>query len=69
MQLDMFGATDDTAINTAAPPVIAGGRWVQPESLAFNNALKNGSLSDAVAILNVLKAPAAGLVLLPILLL
>ena len=64
MQLDMFGATDDTAINTAVPPVIAGGRWVQPESLAFNNALKNGSLSDAVAILNVLTARAAGLVLL-----
>lgn len=64
MQLDMFGATEVTAINEAAPPVMSAGTWTQPETLAFNTALNNGSLSDALAILNSLKVNAASLVLL-----
>jgi N12 class adenine-specific DNA methylase len=65
MQFDMFGASLDTAINEAAPPVMSSfGSWIPPETLAFNAALRNGSLLDAVAILNVLKTEAVVGVLL-----
>jgi N12 class adenine-specific DNA methylase len=65
MQLDMFGATEDTATLDAAPPVLASsGAWCPPEALAFNNALAAGSLADAIAIINRLKGPVLGKVLL-----
>ncbi len=64
MQLDMFGATEATATREAAPPVIAGGAWVPPEALAFDAALRRGSLGDAIGILNQLKVNVAARVLL-----
>jgi N12 class adenine-specific DNA methylase/predicted RNA methylase len=64
MQLDMFGATETSATHEAAPPVISGGAWVPPEALAFDAALRRGSLGDAIGILNQLKVNAASRVLL-----
>ena len=65
MQLDMFGATESSAIRESAPPiVVAGGYWAQPEVVVFNAALKRGSLGDALALLNQLKTGAAARVLL-----
>ncbi|HJV75086.1 MAG TPA: diguanylate cyclase [Noviherbaspirillum sp.] len=65
MQLDMFGATDSSATLDIAPPVVSrNGAWSSPESVAFNAALKRGSVRDAVAILNRMKADAVLQVLL-----
>lgn len=56
MQVDMFGATDASATQNGAPPVVLGdGLWIPPEAIALNAALKSGSLSEAIAILNRLK--------------
>ena len=65
MQLDLFGATQATAIQKAAPPVVSSlGTWSSPDSLAFNAALSRGSLRDAISILNQLKSEVVGQVLL-----
>jgi len=65
MQLDMFGATDESATGPASPPVIGtGGTWSTPEVVVFNAALKRGSLRDAIGILNNLKLNGAVQVLL-----
>lgn len=65
MQLDMFGATDKSAIQDSAPPVLtASGAWVPPEAVALNAALTSGSLVDAIAILNQLKGQTLARVLL-----
>lgn len=65
MQLDFFGATEESAIREAAPPVLsAAGVWAPPETLAFNAALHRGSLVDALEILNRLKVSVATNVLL-----
>ena len=56
MQIDMFGATDVSAINVVSSPVLSSaGVWLSPDTLAFNAALRSGSLVDAVAVLNRLK--------------
>jgi len=64
MQLDLFGATISSAVNEAAPPVMTQNGWRSPELLAFNAALKRGSLAEAITILNQLTLDAAGRVLL-----
>lgn len=65
MQLDIFGATEKSAIRDLAPLVVSSaGEWIPPETVAFNTALRGGSLGDAVAILNRLKDDAASRVLL-----
>lgn len=65
MQLDMFGATEESAINAVAPPVVsAAGAWTSPEVVVFNAALQRGALRDAIATLNRLKLSAAVQVLL-----
>ena len=65
MQLDMFGATEESAICEAAPPVVSvDGAWIQPEAEAFNSALRKGLLVNTVSILNQLKLDAASRVLL-----
>ncbi len=64
MQLDLFGATENTAIHQSAPPVMSDGAWRPPEALAFDSALRRGELGDAINILNSLKVNAAARVLL-----
>jgi len=65
MQLDLFGATEKSAIQEPAPPVLsAAGVWSPPETVAFNAALHRGSLGDALGILNRLKVGVATNVLL-----
>ena len=65
MQLDMFGATNETTTQDAAPPTLSSdGLWLPPESLALNAALISGSLPDAIAILNRLKDSALSKALL-----
>lgn len=64
MQLDLFGATEETAVQKAAPPVISGGEWWQPEEVFFSDALRGGKLGDAIRILNHLDLDAAAKVLL-----
>ena len=65
MQLDMFGATGVEATRDASPPVLAAdASWRSPEALAFEAALRSGSLVNVVAILNKLKTEAAAKVLL-----
>lgn len=65
MQIDLFGATEESAIREAAPPVVSGtGAWIPPETGAFIAALQAGFLADAVAILNQLKTNAVSRVLL-----
>ena len=64
MQLDMFGATEVTATRDSAPPVKIVDSWIPPEAVAFNNALKRGSLGNAVGILNRLKTKVVWQVLL-----
>ena len=65
MQLDLFGATREEATQDTAPPVLAQeGTWRPPEALAFDAALRSGSLINVVAILNKLKTEAAAKVLL-----
>lgn len=64
MQLDLFGATENTAIHQSAPPVMSDGAWRPPEALAFDSALRRGALGDAINVLNSLKVNAAARVLL-----
>lgn len=65
MQLDLFGATETTATQDAAPPVSSHeGVWRSPEVIAFDDALKRRSLGDAVAILNRVKTEVATRILL-----
>lgn len=65
MQLDLFGATREEATQDTAPPVLAQeGTWRPPEALAFDAAMRSGSLINVVAILNKLKTEAAAKVLL-----
>lgn len=66
MQSDMFGvAIEESATREAVPPVLsASGIWLSPELLAFNAALKRGSLKDSLAVLNRLKVGVAAQVLL-----
>lgn len=65
MQFDMFGASAESAIREAAPPVLsASGAWMPPEAVAFNTALRSGSMFDAVAVLKTLKTPVMVSVLL-----
>ena len=64
-QLDMFGATDESAISDVSPPISQrSGGWTSPDSEVFSAALKRGSLRDALATLNRLSAKAACQVLL-----
>lgn len=65
MQLDMFGASEQTAVNNTSPPVkTESGLWVAPDTLVFNDALHRGSLGDAIGTLNRLKLYSAIQVLL-----
>lgn len=65
MQLDLFGATEASAIREAAPPIFSvAGEWKLPEVYAFDAALQRGSLRDAIAILNQLKVNVVAQVLL-----
>lgn len=65
MQLDMFGATQETATRDASPPVLmANTQRRSPETIAFEAALRSGSLVSVVAILNGLKTAAAAKILL-----
>lgn len=65
MQLDLFGTTAEEATTPMAPPVLnQDGGWRNPESIAFNAALKAGAMPTAIAILKRLKTSAAAQVLL-----
>lgn len=66
MQLDMFGASDESAVTGLAPPVLdrTTGTWMSPEARIFNEALQAGDLSNALAILNQLKTEVVSQVLL-----
>jgi hypothetical protein len=64
MQLDIFGATDETAITDVAPPSLSAGAWRTADVVAFEDALRRGSLSGALGLLNRLKVDGAVRVLL-----
>lgn len=65
MQIDLFGATEASAVQPSAPPVITmAGAWVPPEAAVFDDALRRRSLVNAIAVLNSLRVDAVKRVLL-----
>ncbi|MGS0741105.1 Eco57I restriction-modification methylase domain-containing protein [Glaciimonas sp. GG7] len=64
MQLDMFGATEETTVNNTAPPIIINDAWLPPELIRFEEALGRRDLGSAIRQLNTLKTDAAARVLL-----
>ena len=53
MQLDMFGATEESAVSLTSPPMLSGnGAWGTPDAAVFTAALQRGSLRDSIASLN-----------------
>lgn len=65
MQFDMFAEDSGTANLDASPPILGeSAAWMPPETIAFNDALRRGSLADAVAITKPLKLEAFKAVLL-----
>lgn len=65
MQFDMFGGVQVTGAGGSSTPVMdASGVWKTPESLAFDAALRAGSLSDSVSMMKNLTTEALNRVLL-----
>ena len=65
MQFDMFGDGSAPTVLESSPPVLLpSGSWIPPETVAFNAALRNGALDEAIAILKPLAVPVLSSVLL-----
>ena len=54
----------EIVLESSPPVLLPSGSWIPPETVAFNAALRNGALDEAIAILKPLAVPVLSSVLL-----